>query len=199
MRGRLAAVAAAVFALAPSRAWAHAPIEGIGDFYSGLLHPVLVPAHALAIAATGFLLGQRGRDAAIGGLAAFAAALLAGLALAGAGYGADSQAAVLAIAASAGLVVAASAPLPRIFCWCVSGAGGLLIGLDSAPETDVLRPLLVTLGGTAAGATILSIYAAGLADYVSAPWQRIGIRVAGSWIAASAVLVLALVAAGKTE
>lgn len=37
---------------------AHSPIKGVGTFYSGLLHPALVPAHLLALIAVGLLIGQ---------------------------------------------------------------------------------------------------------------------------------------------
>jgi len=50
-------------------------------------------------------------------------------------------------------------------------------------------------GGTALGAVVALAYATFLANYARKPWQRIGVRVVGSWIAASAILVLALTVA----
>src|SRR5262249_51635723 len=38
---------------------AHAPFEGGGGFYGGVLHPLFVPAHLLAILGTGLLVGQQ--------------------------------------------------------------------------------------------------------------------------------------------
>ncbi len=39
---------------------AHTPVEGIEDFYNGLLHPVLVPVHLLRLTAVRLLIGQQG-------------------------------------------------------------------------------------------------------------------------------------------
>jgi hypothetical protein len=46
--------------------------------------------------------------------------------------------------------------------------------------------------GAGVGACIVFIVAAGLAEMPRRDWQRILIRVVGSWCAASAALVLAL-------
>jgi len=35
---------------------AHAPFIGVDGFYGGLLHPLLVPAHAMALLALGLLI-----------------------------------------------------------------------------------------------------------------------------------------------
>src|SRR5690606_4860057 len=58
MRGRVAGALIAGLLLA-SRANAHSSFEGINDFYAGVLHPAVVPAHALAILSLGLFLGQR--------------------------------------------------------------------------------------------------------------------------------------------
>ena len=49
-----------------------------------------------------------------------------------------------------------------------------------------------TLGGTAVGACAMLVLVAAIAGHVNADWQRLGIRILGSWIAASAILVLAV-------
>lgn len=66
----------------PCETWAHSPIRGVGTFYAGFLHPLLIPAHLLALVALGLWLAQQqpgGRRVAIAG---FALALLPALALA---------------------------------------------------------------------------------------------------------------------
>ena len=60
-------------------AHAHGNIEGAGDFYSGLLHPILVPAEALGIIGIGMALGVAGKRAGPTGLSALALGLVAGL------------------------------------------------------------------------------------------------------------------------
>jgi urease accessory protein len=47
-------------AAAPGWALAHSPIPGIASFYSGVLHPFVVPAQLMALLALGLLFGQRG-------------------------------------------------------------------------------------------------------------------------------------------
>ena len=38
-------------------------MQGIGEFYGGILHPIVVPAHVLALVMLGLLAGQRGMAA----------------------------------------------------------------------------------------------------------------------------------------
>ena len=56
LRGTIAIVA---LLMGSAPALAHMPFQGIGGFYGGLLHPVLVPAHALSLVALGLLIGQQ--------------------------------------------------------------------------------------------------------------------------------------------
>ena len=57
---RRAAILLITILITPGTALAHGSIEGIGDFYSGILHPALVPAHLLVLLSLGLLLGQQG-------------------------------------------------------------------------------------------------------------------------------------------
>ena len=54
---------AALLLLAPGVALAHGPMPGVGSFYGGLLHPVMVPSHLITLVALGLLIGQRGLGA----------------------------------------------------------------------------------------------------------------------------------------
>ena len=198
MTRRLAVTLAAVLlAFVPDIAHAHAPIPGIGDFYSGMLHPWIVPPHILAIVGLGLLTGQRGPRYIELSLLTFAASIALGLVGAGYGIAGPPETALLALAAVEGITVAAFPRLPRPFCGVLAFTTGILVGFDSAPETPTLRATLMALGGTGIGASLALVYSAGLADYVKQPWQQIGVRVLGSWIAASSILVLALAMAGR--
>ena len=55
---------------------------------------------------------------------------------------------------------------------------------------------LLAFAGTAVGGVLLLSYVGGIAASLARPWQRIGIRIAGSWTAASAGIVLMLALAG---
>ena len=71
--------------------------------------------------------------------------------------------------------------------------------MDSTQETLVGREKTATLLGTGIGLYLLQIYPMALADYCNKkPWQRIGIRIIGSWIAAISFLVLALAISPNT-
>jgi urease accessory protein len=99
---------------------------------------------------------------------------------------------LLAFAALAGLLVALARPLPHVLGWLLAGAIGVALALNSPPEAILLRDANVTLIGTALGATItLFILVQGTSRLGHAS-MRIGGRILGSWIAASAILVLAL-------
>ena len=76
----LCLTAAAIGVLAtPSMALAHSAIPGIGFFYSGMLHPLRVAEHLLALLALALLLGQTGLQKSHFALGAFSAGLVLGL------------------------------------------------------------------------------------------------------------------------
>ena len=81
--------------------------------FAGLLHPLVVPAHVLAVAALALLIGQQGwrRNVPI----AFSVAVLIGLgAIAMAYVPKFAEETLLAFAAITGLLVALSRRLPRL-------------------------------------------------------------------------------------
>ena len=74
---------ALLLALVPQLVLAHSPMAGIGKFYGGMLHPLMVLSHALALMMFAMLVGQRGVRAMQFAYPAFIAALVTGLVLAG--------------------------------------------------------------------------------------------------------------------
>ncbi len=191
----IVAVLALGILVLPDTAEAHAPIKGIGTFYNGVLHPVLVPAHLLTIFALGLLMGQHAPQASRVGWFSFVVAFWAGLAGTRLGY-AVPDVVLLALALCAGLLVA----LERIghlgIALVLAAAAGFCLGLDSAPEGIAEGERWLALLGTATGGVLLISYVGGLAAGLVRPWQRIGVRIAGSWTAAGAGIVLALALAG---
>jgi urease accessory protein len=92
----------------------------------------------------------------------------------------------------AGGLVAIGRPLPPLACAALGGVAGAALALDSPPQAISLAVATLTLIGTGIGACLaVAIIAVGAGDLARA-WQRIGVRIVGSWIAASALLVLAL-------
>lgn len=188
-----ARAAALALCLLPTVTFAHSPIKGLDSFYAGLLHPVLVPAHVMSILAFGALIGQQGARSLQGPVIGFLLATSLGLALVG--HGADFPAGIplLVMAALSGGLVAWRRRQPLIVYHLLAAALGLMLGLDSAQDGFAGRALLGALLGTGIAIYLLALYAMAFADFCERrDWTRIGLRVLGSWIAASALLVLAL-------
>jgi hydrogenase/urease accessory protein HupE len=177
-------------------ALAHAPIEGIGSFYNGLLHPLLVPSHLLILLGLGLLLGQHAPRVSRWGWAAFVTSFSIGLAAGQLLTAPVPAAALLAVALTAGLLVSLSRPVGPLLLALIAAAGGLGVGLDTAPDDAGWRDVSLALAGAALGGVVLLSYTGGLAAQPRREWHRIGVRVAGSWTAASAAIVLTFALAG---
>jgi len=189
----LAGGLAGAILLVPGAALAHSPIPGIGGFYNGLLHPLLVPAHLLALVALGLWLGQQPLPRIERALLSFSLLLLAGLVVAAFTPPRDGRTSLLlACALGLGLLVAAARSLPRYAAAAVAGLVGLLVGLDSAPDAAAMRARLIVLAGVGVGVHLLLLNVVALTSYAQKPWLKVGVRVLGSWSAASALMVLAL-------
>jgi hydrogenase/urease accessory protein HupE len=185
-------LAAAAFVLIADPALAHPPPLGIPGFTGGLLHPLFVPAHLMAIAALGMLIGWHYERWGRAAQAAYLAGAVAGLGAIAMAYSpARAGDAVVALAAVSGLLVALARPLPRALALSLAGATGLAVGLDSPPDTVSLDEANRMLAGTALGAAVALAVIAGIVARFPNYLQRIGLRVLGSWIAASAILMLA--------
>jgi len=170
-------------------------------FAAGLVHPLLMPAHVAALIGIGLIASRHGGRARAAIVAAFAAGLACGLLAIALSTGETPANDVLwAAAGGCGIASAAGLRLPcglaATIAATIAFAVGAALGLDSPPETVFLGEAVATLIGTACGAvaalTLVTMFAAALAR----PWQGIVLRVAGSWIAAIAALVLALRFAG---
>lgn len=179
--------------LAAPGAFAHSPIEGIGDFYGGILHPALVPSHLLVLLSLGLLLGQRGLAAMRVGYCAFLPAILLGLILAGSQWSRFTlEPWLLAISILCGLLVVLSLRVPLALAGALAALVGLAVGLDSSPEVTSATRAAAALAGSGLGACICLILFAALAELPQRDWQRIAVRVVGSWSAASGLLVFSL-------
>lgn len=189
---RIGPVVPAALLLAPALAQAHGTVPGIGHFYNGAFHPFLVVPHLMALLALGLLAGQNGL-ARIGAVAgSLATGLAAGLALSGLPGLPDTDAAVLASAGLVGIAVAIARPLSQALVLPLVAAIALAIGLGSGAEGVEGAKRLAALAGTACGALLVMLWTAAVASFARAWWAQIALRVIGSWLAASVLLVLAL-------
>ena len=178
---------------APNLAVAHTPIQGINNFYNGLLHPVLVPSHLLLLIAAGLFFGQQELKETQVALLFFVPAVVLGLITSGFSPGSQVEIFILVLAAIIGLLVAASPRMPMYWYPVIGAVAGFSLGFDSAQETLAGKDKFIALFGSGVGIYFISLYPIGFAEYCNKKhWLRIGIRVFGSWIAASSFLVLAL-------
>jgi hypothetical protein len=151
------------------------------------------PAHVIALVALGLLIGQQRISHRIALLAAFAASLVAGILLIVAAFAVtDPDFALLYIAAFAGLAVVTAHRCSIIVAWPLALIAGVALMLDSVPQEISMWKTLLALAATAIAAFVIVVALSTLAALLRRTWQRIGIRVVGSWMAASAILVLAL-------
>ncbi len=149
------------------------------------------PTHLLAVVALGLLAGQQAR--LVIPIAALAAGLGVGSLIVASAVRENPAALALLVfaAVAAGLTVIAR-PLPS---WAVAGlalAIGAALALNAPPQEFTVHAAIVSQLGFALAAILAFALAALVAAQAKAPWQRIGVRIVASWIAASAILVLAL-------
>jgi hydrogenase/urease accessory protein HupE len=177
---------------AGSPALAHVSAGGIVDSYSGLLHPFTEPLHIITLLGLGFLLTQQDKSTPPVGWLAFCIASLSGLIAYSLGLTPSVSPVLFPLAILIGMLVAIRPALPRRFCILLSIIAGFTLGLDSIGETSGPGKLVITIFSTTTGLGIALLMVIGWGDYFTRDWQKIGIRVVGSWIAASALLVFAL-------
>jgi urease accessory protein len=199
MRARLSlaaarAGAAAFMLLAAGGAYAHSAARGTNDFYAGALHALTALEHALPFLALGILAGQQGRKAEPV-LLAFCLALAAG-ATAAIWIPPLPYVGLLNIVSAIlfGGLVAASWSLPMSLCYGLAVVFGVSHGFaNGAGMIEQTRPYLYIPGVALAGLA-MTAYGLFVTDYLlrrKAGWIHIAVRVAGSWIAAIGILVLA--------
>jgi urease accessory protein len=169
----------------------------MSGFVAGLSHPLALPAHVLALLALGLLIGQQTPGRRVHSSAAFVIGLAAGLTAIALGIGQTSAADVLlATAFASGVLAAVARPLPTFACAMIAAIAGVTLGLDSPPEAVSIAVATAMLIGTGFGASLAlavivagTSYLTGVRDWI---WAGVGGRILGSWIAASAILVLAV-------
>ncbi len=177
---------------------AHSLNPRAGDFYNGLAHAFIDPAQALLLLALGLWTARRGIQRAAPVLLGvpllmFAASVLLalGLELPHAGV------LLLLAAAQCGLLLAWDRPLPAAIFLPLALWPALALGAVNAQELEAMPELAahLYLPGAALGAFLLLSWLLYLGDRLLAlpwGWLPVALRVAGSWVAAFALLMLAL-------
>jgi len=165
----------------------------LGAFFTGLSHPLVTPTHVLGLVALGLLIGQQAAGKRLYPQLIFALALASGLLALALAVGETPASEMLLVAAAlCGALVAAAFPLPLLLSGALAGIIGLAIGLDSPPEVISLEEAAVMLIGTGIAAPLGLALVAAATGRMARDWQKLGVRVLGSWTAASALLAIAV-------
>ncbi len=185
-------MAATAFLCLPA---AHMTAPGLNAFSSGLLHPWMTPTHVIILLALGLWIGQHvplrlGLPCKV-----FAPLSAAALAVSTTKWTTVVPPFILVtIALVIAAMIALEARLPSSIRVVLLGAAAIGLGLDSAPETTAPLATFSTLAGTwvSLGLGLVNIaYYVSLAAALQKKWISIGIRVAGSWIFAISLLMVA--------
>lgn len=176
--------------VSPMAVQAHLVNSGLGPFYDGALHLLLSPGDVLALTAVALLAGLRGHRA--GRLAVMVlpvAWLLAG------GVGLHTVPAFDLSWVSTGSLVGVGALValdpkapPPVVALIAGGVGGLH-GLANGASLSAVGAGGVSLLGIVGTAAGISLLLAAAVVSLEAPWTRICVRVAGSWMAAIGMLM----------
>ena len=184
------------FMLMPVPASAHSFIPGAGSFVNGLVHPFVIPAHVIGIIMLGMFVGQHGSQVMKWSLASFMLSLLAGLLVTMIWPWQSIYIVILVACMLLGLAVAIARQVPLTWLLAIVAIVGFMLGLDSPQPELAGRERMAALFGTLLGCFFSLVYIAALTEIVTRPWLKIGVRVLGSWGAASALMVLALTMVG---
>jgi hydrogenase/urease accessory protein HupE len=122
----------------------------------------------------------------------FALAALVGLILSVVFPAMDISLALLISAIVLGVLVACRFSLSLEVSLCISGVTGCLLGMDSLTPDPEWWSTAISIFSLTTGLGIALLIAMGWGDHLRKPWQQVGIRVVGSWIATAALLVLTL-------
>jgi hydrogenase/urease accessory protein HupE len=176
--------------LLPSTAHAHLVNTGLGPFYDGVSHFALTPEDLLPAIAIALLAGQRGPRAGRHALFALPLGWLLGgvVGLAFPTIGETPALTTASFLVTGGLVAAEARLAPGGIAALAVGLGllhGYLNGsaISPAPGAAGLVGIVTTL-------FVAVALGAALVVTIRAPWARIAVRVAGSWIAAVGLLML---------
>lgn len=197
MRISRIAVAGAYIAAFPTVVAAH-PLKGVGDFYAGMLHPLTSLEFVLPLIALALLAGQQRRMAAIIALGTFPVSVVAGAAFS---VGFQNSFSSLrgaaewfgpALMSVAGLCVALALQGRAIAVAALFSIFGFILGSTQGVEITSGMSAPQFILGAGCMSLIIIAYGIGLVRRLRRPWTHIAVRVAGSWIAAAGLMVLAL-------
>jgi len=172
-------------------AHAHLMNTGLGPFYDGILHLLVTPVDLLPLLAMSLYAGQRGAAPGRTTLFSLPVAWFAG-GLIGLRVSAEFSLPVITtlILVGIGVLVAADARFSRVGVGALAVGIGLLHGILNGSAMAEAGAGLRGLLGIALTAFVIVALVSAFVVSLREGWPRIVIRVAGSWIAAIALLML---------
>jgi hydrogenase/urease accessory protein HupE len=169
---------------------AHGTLEGIGDLWNGVLHPLRSPAQLMVLCGLALLAGQRVRIRML--LTVFLVTSALGAAFTVLGWPEPPTFLPCIIAGVTGVFAAARLPLRRNVQLALFAAAGFVLGWDSGQDPAPAWVTFKLLFGVWIGLAVIML---NLANYaVICPrkqWVKVGFRVLASWVVASSILFLA--------
>jgi hydrogenase/urease accessory protein HupE len=188
------ALAIALATAGPARAQAHLVSTGIGPFYDGIGHFLLSPDDVIPAIALALVAGMRGPKAGGWALWTLPVAWIAGGAV-GVVHGAPGLSGQISSACSflvLGGIVASDIAIPVPAVGVLAVLLGALHGFynGTAMREAGARPAMFQLAGIGLVLFLIVLHVSELVQSLKRPWMRIVVRVAGSWIAASGLLLL---------
>jgi hydrogenase/urease accessory protein HupE len=180
-----------VLAMSALPAEAHLNSTGMGPFYDGLMHFLMSPEDIIPVLALALLAGLRGANYGRRTLFVLPTAWLIG-ALAGLTAAAANPHPFVASAwfLLVGALLAADAKLSLRVTTALAALLGLYHGYLNGTGMGLFETAAVAVIGLVFAVFVLIALAAALVVRLKAHWARIAVRVAGSWIAASGLLML---------
>ena len=187
----LAVGAGASLLFAPAIARAHLLNTGLGPVYDGISHLFLTFDDLLPVVAMALLAGLNGPIAGrralfalpIAWLAGGMAGYLSGLSLLPAGITALSMLVL-------GILTAADRKLRPVVVTVLAVAMGLSHGWLNGVAIALAGREVIGLIGITSAIFVVAALASALVISLRPPWTRIAVRVSGSWIAATGLLLL---------
>lgn len=169
----------------------HLAATGLGPVYDGVNHLLRSPEDLLPVIAMSLLAGLHGKDDSRRALFALPLSWVVG-GLAGFAAGTEFVPGVLTALSciAAGALTALDRRMPSSVLAGLATLLGLLHGWLNGAGIATSRGDLVVLVGMGTAVFVLVAIGAAIVVSINAAWQRIVVRVAGSWIAAIGLLLL---------
>jgi hydrogenase/urease accessory protein HupE len=178
---------------------AHLMNTGLGPFYDGLTHLFVTPEDLLPVIALALFAGLCGPQSGRAVLFILPVAWLAG-ALVGASSDTPLTLPITTalVTIAFGALVAVDRQLPLRLVVACAVVLGLLHGSLNGADLGQQRALGLSIAGLAVALFVIISLLAGQAASIRFAWARIVVRVAGSWIAATGLLMLGWAVRART-